>query len=367
MTKRKTNTEFVNEVFKLVRNEYRFLEEYVNNATKIKCRHNICGHEWNVIPASFLRGTRCPKCFGGIKKTNKEFVQEVLELVGNEYIFLEKYINDCTKIKCRHNICGHEYNVVPSSFLQGRGCPNCKGKKISESKIKTDKHFKQEVYDLVGEEYEIIGDYINSDIKVKMKHNICGYEYKVASGHFLNDSTRCPLCNRPNYDRNDEQFKQQMHNLVGNEYTFIGEFINVATKIRCRHNACGCEWEVKPNNFIKGTRCPQCNESKGENLIRIYLEQENIKFEREYKFNNCRNKYSLPFDFYLPNSNLLIEYDGIQHFEPRAFFGGEMQFKIQKHNDNIKNEYCKDNNIRLIRIPYWDFDNIEGILANKLN
>jgi len=63
---------------------------------------------------------------------------------------------------------------------------------------------------------------------------------------------------------------------------------------------------------------------------------------------------------------MLIEYDGIQHFKPIKYFGGEEKFKFQQKTDFIKNEYCKNNNIKLLRIPYWEFDNIKLILAKEL-
>ena len=80
------------------------------------------------------------------------------------------------------------------------------------------------------------------------------------------------------------------------------------------------------------------------------------------RFDDCKNKNTLPFDFYIPSLNVAIEYDGIQHYEPVDIFGGQEQFEIQQKNDNIKNEYCKNNNLKLYRISYKDFDNLEEII-----
>ena len=74
----------------------------------------------------------------------------------------------------------------------------------------------------------------------------------------------------------------------------------------------------------------------------------------------------MPFDFYLPAYNLCIEFDGEQHFKSIKHFGGEKRLSIQKIKDNIKTEYCKNNNIKLLRIPYYDFNNIEKILEKIL-
>ena len=97
-----------------------------------------------------------------------------------------------------------------------------------------------------------------------------------------------------------------------------------------------------------------------------YLDSRNIKYESQYKFNDCKSKTKLPFDFYIPSKNIVIEYDGRQHFEPIDYFGGFNSFVEGKIRDTIKTIYCKENNIKLIRIAYWDFDNIEEILEKEL-
>ena len=92
----------------------------------------------------------------------------------------------------------------------------------------------------------------------------------------------------------------------------------------------------------------------------------NISYIPQYKFDDCRFYRTLPFDFYLPKYNICIEYDGQQHYEIVEHFGGFDKFVDTKIRDTIKSEYCKKNNIKLIRIPYWELDNIEKIIVNKL-
>lgn len=101
-------------------------------------------------------------------------------------------------------------------------------------------------------------------------------------------------------------------------------------------------------------------------IIAKYLDNKNIKYERQYKFDDCRSKDKLPFDFYIPSKNIVIEYDGKQHYEIVDYFGGFDDFVGTKIRDTIKTIYCKENNIKLIRIPYWDFDKIEEILEKEL-
>jgi len=115
---------------------------------------------------------------------------------------------------------------------------------------------------------------------------------------------------------------------------------------------------------LKGQGCPICKESKGEKKVREFLIKHNIIFIPQHTFFECKNTNVLPFDFYLPDYNTCIEYDGIQHFKPVNRFGGEKGFLLTKQNDLIKNKFCLVNKINLIRIPY--FDNITSHLKTLL-
>ena len=108
------------------------------------------------------------------------------------------------------------------------------------------------------------------------------------------------------------------------------------------------------------------NDSKsvGEERIRKYLETNNILFEQEKWFPDYRDINPVPIDFYLLDHNILTEFDGEQHYKQGNFTHSKLSY-TQLH-DTIKNDYCKNNNIKLIRIPYWDINNIEMILDDKL-
>lgn len=202
-------------------------------------------------------------------------------------------------------------------------------------------------------------------------------EWKCRNGHVFemtwNDFIRgrgCSKCSGK-YRRTKEEFLQEVFEEVGVEYTFLGEFENVDMKIKVVHNVCGHEYEVSPYKFINvGQRCPRCNESKGERRVRDYLISNNIRYKEEYSFDDCRLKLPLRFDFAvfdeLNTLINLIEYDGKQHFKPFEYYGGEEYYEKNKIRDAIKNDYCKKNNINLLRIPYTEFENIEEILATHL-
>jgi hypothetical protein len=113
--------------------------------------------------------------------------------------------------------------------------------------------------------------------------------------------------------------------------------------------------------------CPNCDMSQGEMRVKKFLSSKNINYIPEFTFDNCKYKRILPFDFYLVDYNFCIEYQGEQHFHPLEFFGGEKVFNLQQIKDKIKLDYCKSNNIPIIIIPYWEFNNIEQILIDELN
>ena len=108
----------------------------------------------------------------------------------------------------------------------------------------------------------------------------------------------------------------------------------------------------KINAHLSGQGCPNCNESKGEKFIKKYLLENDISFIQQYKFKDCKDKQLLPFDFYLTDLNICIEFNGRQHYEPISYFGGIDSFKSQIKRDNIKKKYCVDNIIYFFIIKY---------------
>ena len=134
---------------------------------------------------------------------------------------------------------------------------------------------------------------------------------------------------------------------------------------------CGKEFLTSFGAFVKhqGQCCPECSasESRGERKIRHVLENNRINFKQEYSFVDCRDKNPLPFDFYLPDHSILIEYQGAQHYGVVDKFGGPEGFILRQKHDKIKLEYCLLNNITLITIPYWEFNNITQLLNQELS
>lgn len=364
MPRKKTHQEFIEEVFGLVSSEYEVLGKYKGNKTKILMKHNKCGYEFEMRPNHFLRGTRCPKCGGTMKKTAERFKEDVFKLVGDTYYVLSEYKNNSTKVLIKHNECNREFEMKPNAFLNGQRCPHCFG-----NHKKTIEQFKEEVKKLVDNEYVVLGEYINTRTKIVMKHSVCEFEWGITPSDFL-AGYRCPKC-AGKVRKDTDYFKKELFEIVGDEYSVLGNYKNNHTKILFKHNKCGYKFDMTPKNFTNlNQRCPRCNESKGEKKISNILDDLNITYEPQYKFDDCRNINPLPFDHAVFNEDgslkFLIEYQGIGHYEPIEVWGGEEHLTYVKNNDLIKKDYCERNNIKLIEIPYWEFDNMEKIIKDAL-
>ena len=123
-----------------------------------------------------------------------------------------------------------------------------------------------------------------------------------------------------------------------------------------------------PNKILRRrTGCPKCNSYHNEKSLDSILEKWGLKYSVQKRFKDCKDKNVLPFDRYLKDFNVLIEYDGEGHFYPipRGKSDGIDNFNKTQRHDKIKNEYCKKNNICLIRIPYWEKDNMEYYLFDQ--
>lgn len=301
---------------------------------------------------------------GRKKKTTEEFKKEIFDLVKNEYTILSEYEGSNKRITMKHNKCGKTFNTKPSYFINsGHRCIHC----YSTPK-KTTKQFKQEIFKLYGDEFEILSEYLGVHEKILVHHNKCGYEWYVESSNFLRNG-KCKNCSMQNSFKTHEEFIKDVKAIVGNEYSILGIYERNDKEIEIKHNKCGRSYMVKPCNFLSKNRCPHCRESKGEKAISNWLFKHEVSFIPQYKIEGCRDKNKLPFDFTVfQNEKLIlqIEYDGKFHFESVDRFGGIDAFNDRKKKDTIKNTYCVTNSIPLIRIPYWEFDSIEYILENVL-
>ena len=287
-----------------------------------------------------------------------------IEFEERGYILLStEYIDNSTKLQylCPNHLDKGVQEITFANFTKGRGCGYC-----AKRKKKTQQEYIEELT-IKKPNIEVLGTYDGLKVKVLHKCKVCGYEWEVIPDNLLNSKNGCPKCGKRAKLANKE-FLEKL-NEINPSIKPLDEYITNIHKIHFLCSKCGFIWEAKPNNILNGKGCPKCKSSKGEQRIQQILDKHNIKYDIQYKFNNCCNENVLPFDFYLPQYNLCIEYDGIQHFLPCTFGGiseerAKENLESCKLRDSIKDNFCQVNGIKLLRIPYTQFNNIESIITS---
>lgn len=291
------------------------------------------------------------------KKTHEEYINEVTRKNPNiEVIGIYQGTDTAILHKCKLD--NHEWMATPHNILRGSGCPKCAIKTNTNISRKTHAKYAEEVA-IKNPNIKVVGEYVNAITPILHRCNIDGYEWYARPANIL-FGKGCPKC-AGTLKKTTEIYINEL-DVINPNVDILEEYINAKTPILHKCRIDGHKWKAAPSNILSGFGCPVCNESHGEKLISRWLEEHDIKYIPQYTFNNCKYKNVLPFDFYLSNYNICIEYDGKQHFEPVDFAGkgeewAKQQFDVVKRHDAIKTQYCQENNIKLLRIPY--FKNIE--------
>lgn len=261
---------------------------------------------------------------------------------------VEQYIDCRTPIlhKClKHD---YEWHGSPDNILRGTKCPICASEAII---AKNTKSFDQYVDELAIANTNIIciGGYTRATEYARHKCLIDGYEWDALPSQILG-GRGCPKCGKTLQPTQDE-FLERVAS-VNPDVEVLGQYVDVRTPVKCRCKIDGNIWEPVPSSLYAGCGCPQCKTSHGEREVLQWIQQHDIDYVPQKKFDKCRDINPLPFDFYLPDYNIVIEFDGEQHYRPIDFFGGEEGFQNRIKHDKIKTEFCKLNAIKLIRIPF---------------
>ena len=306
---------------------------------------------------------------------------------------LEKFIEKASETHGLYDYtrCVYQNNKIPveiicpthGSFLQtpnthlGRhGCPRCGVLKRASLKRSNVNDFIKKSKRIFGNRYDYsLVDYSDAFSKVCIICKLHGSFYQTPNIHLGGHG--CPQCGRLKVGTvrrsTTEEFIEKARSVHGNRYRYsLSNYVNNSTKICIECPKHGVFFQ-KPNNHLSGHNCPRCNMSKGELKIENFLLNIGIEYIKQKKFEKCRNPNTnrrLKFDFYIPSKNILIEYDGEQHFR-QSFLGGHYN-SLEELNklqmlDGIKTKFASENGITLIRIPYTEFNEIDNILTEKIS
>lgn len=362
MGKRKTTEEFKKEL-ELKNSKVIIIGEYVNYKTKIKCKCPKCGNEWEGNPQTLMGGSGCPKCSHfhsgntGKRKTKEEFIKEAQLLYRDTYDYNNiDYINNKTPISIYCNIHNIAFKQIPQNHLRGFcGCPKCSEEKNNYKWNKTTEDFVKKAKKIHRDKYDYsLVDYKNIETPVIIICPEHGKFEQRPTNHIK--GAGCSKCNG-GVKLTQEEWIQKAKSIHGDKYDYSKvNYVNSKTKVEIICNIHKESFYQLPTDHInKHCGCPKCSKSHGESIIEQYLIKNNIKYIGQYsieipkEINSSGKGY---IDFYLPDYNCFIEYNGKQHYKPVKQFGGEIIFEHQQLRDNYIREYCYKNNIHLIEIPY---------------
>lgn len=337
------------------------------------------GHEWKAPVLRRTRGSGCPFCSGrnptsdNCLNNNKSLImewhpkntltpKEVCISSGKKFWWL------CNK--------GHEWQDTPDHRSKGRGCPMCSRRKVSpEINLEI-------LYPEIAKEWHCENTIKPNEVLPKSTKKVwwlCSKNHKyeckicsrtnsgsgcnICSGHAV-DETNCLSNKRPEIAK---EWHPTKNGTISPNQISCGNDKRVwwqCSRIKCH------EWiaSVCSRTGKKNTDCPICRSSKGEKIIEEWLVNNNVFYQRQFKFDNCINKRKLPFDFaiFCPEIKL-IEFQGEQHFQSVSYWGGKEKFeKIQKL-DHIKFDFCNSHQIPLLIVPYWEKYNLPNILQNWIS
>lgn len=283
-----------------------------------------------------------------IKKIHPFSNIEVMEYSGIKKFCKYKCLN-CGKI--------HELKSADGIFSRLNPC-SCKKEFFSREK-------KIRYFESLQQDYQVIK--IQKD-KTWVKHLACGNTAERTTVSVMATLDSCPFCDTrfSKQTSSKEQVEKKLKEFFnGEDYTVL-DYKSYGTPCKIKHS-CGFVYQGTLAAFLNSRGCPRCFRkiSKGEQKISSILKKENINFISQKSLDLDDDKKRYKFDFFLPGFNLAIEYNGEQHYKEKCgFFDG---LEKTKKRDDIKKEYCKNHNIDLFIIPYWELNNIETILISKLN
>jgi hypothetical protein len=374
-SQRYSTEEFVDSVRKVHDTEYDYSQvEYVNSQTKVKIICIVHG-AFMMKPNSHFNGQGCPKCGRISARKNisleySEFLKRAEKKHGNRYEYVElSYKNYTSKMKMYCSEHGFFEQTPHSHISMMAGCAKCgylkaaslnrKGWEIVLDMFIT-VHGKRYTYDR--------NSYRDVSHKMKILCNQHGwFEQKPYQHYSGSGCNQCAIEEVHEKQKIDfDEFVRRSIDTHGDRYQYSSsDYRDIFTpiNIECSKHS---NFLQTPRDHYRGSGCPKCISSKGENAIRLILVELNIHFEEQKTFDDLFHKNKLKCDFFLPIFNTVIEFNGIQHYEPISVFGGIEGLKETQKRDMIKYDYLNSNGIELIIIRY-DNEDIKSYLMNKLD
>jgi very-short-patch-repair endonuclease len=318
-----------NNKIKLIRIKYHSIKNIDSILTKILKKENVLSME----------------------KKKEFFIKKAIELWGYKYDYSRvDYVDYKTPVKIGYK--GLWYSQTPNKHLQGKKI------ECQESRMSTD-NFIILSKNVWGDRFVYTEcEYLGNNFKVKL--------FDTLKGKWIEQIPKTHLKGFEVTKLTKEDFFDECNLIYENKYTYnLENYKNLHSQVNINCVEHG-KFELKAATHLYGTGCTKCDEYKFNKICKKFFKEYNLNHLQQHKFEECKNNYQLPFDFYIPSKRTCIEFDGIQHFQPIEHFGGIKAYEQLKQNDKIKNDYCEENYINLIRVRYDQIDKIEEILRRNL-
>jgi very-short-patch-repair endonuclease len=360
MPKKLTTAEFIEQVSRVHGGKYDYSKVvYKNDSEKVAITCPKHG-DFDQKATNHKQGAGCPSCWAERKGKdrrigNDEFIRRSADVHGGKYDYSKvEYLHVHAKVTITCPIHG-DFLQTPSGHLSGKGCISCAG-----SKKLTCSEFIEKAQLIHGRKYDYSRvEYINIDTPVEILCERHGAYIQSPYKHL--DGQRCPECGRESlaeqFKRSTDDFIIEARKIHGQRYDYSQvDYVNAHTSIKIICPDHGLFWQ-SPNSHIRHSGCPSCeNPLRGEQMIADALDGHGIFYYRQVSFSGCQDVRPLWFDFYLPTKNMLIEFDGKQHFQPISWFGGDEAFEGMQRRDRIKDDFAISRGFRLARLTYKDME-----------
>ena len=375
----KTTEYFINEAIKIHGNKYDYSKtEYINEKTKVLIICPIHG-EFLQFPFNHLLGFGCKKCDNDSRRLNKEtFIEKANKIHNGKYSYDKvEYVDRNTEVCITCPIHG-DFWKKPSYHLIGKGCPMCAGAAIpydNEKFAKVCNEIHHNKYDYSKVEYK------NNTTKVCIICPIHGEFWQDPRHHLKGHG--CPKCGVETVSglkyKTAESFFEKANEIFKDlngeplyDYSKV-EYKDRETKICIICKKHGEFWQT-PTNHLNGQGCPKCASSLLEQIVLNHLVTEGFMIEFHKKFDWLSYKKPMSLDFYLPEYNIAIECQGIQHFKPIEYFQGEEGYQYNIARDKEKKRLCDEHGVKIyyfsnlgIEYPYEVFEDIDELIKTIKN
>ena len=355
--------------------------EYKNNRSPLLLECNICKKEFtrNYSSIKDNKNTKCRKCTTKInKESGKCFVvkEETILKVNASLINIgakwignkEEYVNNKSKLTLVCTDCNEVFEKRYDVLVNGKN-PKCNRCTKKDNGYKNSQRNFKEIEDYAKENGSEVVKFVTgkSRVEIHLKCVTCGETFvnKSKTDVMSKKKLHCFKCSRlelvDTYKRHSIEYISNYVSNLGSKLLSC-EYENSESVIDVECSCCGTKVQRTFSSIRRSGLiiCEKCTDKlpSGELKIRDLLIKNDINFEMQKTFDDCKNKKKLKYDFYIPSLNTCIEFNGIQHYQPVDLFGGEEKFIQRQQYDKIKEQYCKDNHIPLLIIKY-DVHDIE--------